>query len=785
MPETKNTPENYLWKKAGFIATVVIFISFPLYLAYFYLTGNNSTSGNANETAYYVGGDQCIDCHPNEYHDWHGSDHDRAMDYATDKSVEGDFNNTIFVDMKGDTSRFFKKEGKFYVHTKGPGGKPGDFRITHTFGVRPLQQYLVPFDSGRLQCLPIAWDTITHSWFSLPDSIYKNENLTPDNWLYWTNNGQNWNGMCADCHSTNLKKGYDPDKHTYHTTWTDIDVNCEACHGPGSEHIKWANLPEMDRPQNINYGLTVNTAEIDAVEEVKQCARCHARRSVMGDFTPDDFHKDLLDYMIPQLLLAPQYFPDGQILDEDYVYGSFTQSYMYQEHLRVHCSDCHNVHSLKTILPIDDNQLCLQCHRADVYDTYQHTFHKKTGEPGNPLVLEHGKKVVQVGEGAKCVNCHMPGRYYMGVDFRRDHSLRIPRPDLSMKYGTPNACNQCHTDKTPAWAESYIREWYGKSRRHHYGEILARGRESDPAAQDSLILIIRDILHPVIVRATAVALLQNYPNQKSFNAIQQAFSDPESIIREAAVRSLPILSQEQFKEALLPMLNDPVKAVRIQAAFRLSSLPRRQINGKYQKAFDKTLKEYQESMLYMGDFASSRHNLGMLYANLGQTANAITNYEEAIRIDNLFFPAKINLALLYNQTGQNDKAEKMLLDVIHHEPDFDQGYYYLGLLMAEKKDYNKALSYLLEAVRRMPDYIRINYNIALLYQQMGKKNEAEKYLLKCLQAEPDNFDYLLAAATFYLHLGDKDKARRYASLLTEKYPQNPAGKNILNILNGK
>ncbi len=785
MPESRNIPDNQAWKKAGFIATIVILVSFPLFLVRFYLTGDRTASVNPATKAHYVGGDQCIECHPHEYHDWHNSDHDRAMDYATDSTVEGNFNHALFVDIKGDSTLFYKKEGKFFVHTRGPGGTPGDFQIKYTFGVRPLQQYLIPFDSGRLQCLPIAWDTIRNSWFSLPDSIYKNENLTPDNWLYWTNNGQNWNGMCADCHSTNLKKGYDPVRHTYHTTWTDIDVNCEACHGPGSEHLKWANLPEMDRPQNTNYGLTVNTGNLKPEEEVKQCARCHARRSVMGDFTPGDFHGDLLDYMIPQLLNAPHYFPDGQILDEDYVYGSFTQSYMYQEHVRVTCSDCHNVHSLKTVLPFDDNRLCLQCHRADVYDTYRHTYHKKAGEPGKPLVLDHGKKVVPVGEGAKCITCHMPGRYYMGVDFRRDHSIRIPRPDLSVKYGTPNACTQCHTDKPPRWADSYIRKWFGKSRRHHYGEVLARGRESDPAALDSLILIVRDILHPVIVRATAVTLLQNYPGQKSFDAIRQALSDPESLIREAAVRSLPLLAEEPFKNTLLPMLNDAVKAVRIQAAFRLSSLPRRRIDGKYQKAFDQALKEYRESMLYMGDFASSRHNLGVLYSNMGQVNNAIDSYEEAVRIDNLFFPAKVNLAMLYNQTGQNDKAEKMLLDVIRHEPDFSRGYYYLGLLKAEKKEYSRALHYLLEAARRMPDYTRINYNIALLYQQTGQKKEAEKYFLKCLQAEPDNFDYLYAAATFYLKTGNRDKARHYASLLSEKYPDNVAGKNILNALNNR
>jgi tetratricopeptide (TPR) repeat protein len=309
--------------------------------------------------------------------------------------------------------------------------------------------------------------------------------------------------------------------------------------------------------------------------------------------------------------------------------------------------------------------------------------------------------------------------------------------------------------------------------------VLARGRRSDPAALDSLILMTQDILFPVIVRATAVTLLQNYPQKKSFAAITKAFSDPESLIREAAVRSLPNLNAQAFRKALQPMLNDPAQAVRMQAAFRLSAFPRRQIEAKYQKAFNKALKEYRQAMLYMGDFASSRHNLGILYSNQGQTDNAIRSYEEALRIDNLFYPARINLALLYNQKGENDKAEKMLRETLAAEPDFSEGYYYMGLLKAEKQEYEAALRYLLEAARRMPEYVRINYNIALLYQQMSRPAQAETYLKKCLAADPRNYDYLYAAATFYLNRKDMEKTRHYAALLKEYYPTNPAGENIL------
>ncbi len=769
------------WKQAALAGAVIFVLSLPVAWLIHHL--RPSTPPGTHGQATYTGGDQCIECHRKEYLDWKISDHAMAMAPATPATVEGDFSGVTFTDKEGTTSRFYMKDSSFYVHTRGPGGHYGDFRITYTFGVRPLQQYLVPFDSGRLQCLPLAWDTERKCWYSLPDSLYKNENLTPDNWLYWTNNGQNWNGMCADCHSTNLRKGYDPDEHTYHTTWTDINVHCEACHGPGSEHIRWARLPRADRPEGENYWLTVNTSSMTTEEEVKLCARCHARRSVLSDFLPEHFHRDMLDQMVPQLLNEPHYFSDGQILDEDYVWGSFTQSYMYQEHVRVRCSDCHNVHSGETILPDEDNQLCLQCHRADVYDTYAHTFHHKAGEGGKPLFLPGGDTVA-VGEGALCVNCHMPGRYYMGVDYRRDHSLRIPRPDLSVRYGTPNACTQCHTDKSDRWAARHMRQWYGISRRHHYGEVLARGRRSDPAALDSLILLSQDILFPVIVRATALTLLQNYPVPRSFDALVKAFSDPEALIREAAVRSLPNLHPDTFRTALEPMLLDPVKAVRIQAAFRLSAFPRRSIGARYQQAYRKALEEYREAMLYMGDFASSRHNLGILYTNLGQTDRAIHSYEEALRIDNLFYPARINLALLYNQKGENDKAEEMLRKTLEQEPDFAEGYYYLGLLRAEEKDLQGALTYLLEAARRMPHYTRVKYNLALLYQQTGQPRKAWNYLQECLQDEPYNYDYLYAAASFAMQKGDRATATKYARMLSEHYPDSRAGRQLLQTLSG-
>ena len=157
---------------------------------------------------------------------------------------------------------------------------------------------------------------------------------------------------------------------TFKTTWSEIDVSCEACHGPASAHIEWANLPEGSRPTDVNTGLVVRTRNLDNKELLNVCARCHSRRSIMGDY--ENNNDDLLNYMIPQLITQPIYHADGQILGEDYEYASFTQSKMFEKGIK--CSDCHDSHSVKTLKP--DNQLCLKCHRPDIYNTPAHHFHK-------------------------------------------------------------------------------------------------------------------------------------------------------------------------------------------------------------------------------------------------------------------------------------------------------------------------------------------------------------------------------------------------------------------------
>lgn len=753
------------WVLAGIAAILVIVLIIPLSYMKFWQRINQRSARldqSMENTAVFVGKEKCRDCHRNEYEKWQNSDHDRAMEIADSSTVLGDFNDAEFIHNQV-TTRFFKKGDQFFVNTIGQDGEYKNFQVTHTFGFSPLQQYLIPFEGGRLQCLTIAWDNVKKTWYALP-----NHTDDPGDWLHWTGQGQNWNGMCAECHSTNLKKGYDITTDRFTTSWSEIDVSCEACHGPGSGHVAWAQAPEMGRKKVDNFNLVVQTRDMTSEDFVRVCAWCHSRRASISDFSHG--HENIMDYMIPSLLTERLYYADGQILDEDYVFGSFTQSKMFLNGVK--CNDCHDVHSQK--LKRQGNDLCLFCHRKNTYDTANHHFHKK---------MDKGKE----SKGDDCIQCHMPETVYMGIDWRADHSIRIPRPDLSEAYQIPNACNAagCHSDKSLGWTNEQMSSWYGKRKRPHYGEIIARGRQGDPKAVLDLISLSKDTLFPGIVRATALSLLSSYPSQQSYAALEAALSDPDALIRQTAISTINILRFDKDATLIFPLLYDPVKAVRIQAALGVASIKNLKLTKDQQRVFESVKKEYISVMEYSGDFPAGRYNLALMYHALGQDDKAIENYEQSIQIDGLFFPAKNNLAMLYNAQGKNEKAEQLFIRILEDRPELYDIAYSLGLLLVEEKKYDQALIYLQKAAIGLPGRARIQYNLGLLLQFRKKEKAAEKALLKALSLEPDNFDFLFALADHYIKRNRLDSARTVAEKMILLFPDNKIGYDILKYINSR
>lgn len=723
----------------------------------------------------FVGSKTCIECHETEYNLWVGSDHDHAMDTAIVETVLGDFNNVTFRH-NGFDHEFYMKDGVFYVYTLGPGGKAGEFQIDYTFGVRPLQQYLVPFEKGRYQVLPLTWDTERKVWYHIADSVYKDQPIHPDDWLYWTNNGQNWNGMCAECHSTNLQKNYDPETHRYNTTWSEMDVSCEACHGPALNHNEWASIDSNSRPDIINYGLVVQTSNISSRNMVEQCAFCHSRRTSFEDFIHP--RKNLFDVMSPQLPLPPYYFVDGQILEEDYVYASFTQSKMHQNNVR--CNNCHDVHSLK--LRYEGNQLCHQCHKKEKYDTYNHHFHKKFNEEGYPLYLGDMRTEVEIGEGSLCVNCHMAGRYFMGIDYRRDHSMRVPRPDLSEKSGTPNACNQCHTDKTTQWASGYVKKWYGDQRPFHFAETMLPAQQKDTGAATLLYKLINSEQTSPLIKATATSYLYNYKDKQSLALINKLIADPDPLVRREAIRSFIPHDLNDLIQTLTPLLADSTRMVRMEAANMLAGVSPENFDSIYEQLLKSAIKEYISSNLYSADFAASRHNLGNIYRSLGEDEKAIKNYKEAFRIDNLFYPAKVNLAMLYNRMGENTEAEKLFKAVLLDHPEMGDIHYSLGLLLAEMKKYDEAVRYFKNAIAIIPENARVHYNLGQLQDYFGEMELAESSLKFAAQLEPDNHEFSISLIRFYLKHEQFSSAKQQARFYKESNPNDQSINQVIEYI---
>ncbi len=760
-PDTNNsiTSKSCLqrWELAALVAAFVI-----LAAPFLYLARHDTAPLSPEEKAVFAGAEKCKKCHQAAYDKWKGSHHDLAMQQATELTVLGDFNDAEYTDPYNSvTSRFYRRDNKFYVETEGPEGQSGEFEITHTFGVYPLQQYLVPFPGGRMQSLNIAWDVEKKTWYRLPPY----EVQGPDDWLHWTRGGQTWNGMCAECHSTRLVKGYNPDSSVYQTTWFEINVGCEACHGPGSNHITWADHPPFSRLPVENYGLEVHTNTLDPDKQIVLCAPCHSRRFQLGDNRHEQ--GELLDFMVPSILEEGLYYPDGQIQEEVYVYGSFTQSKMYRHGVR--CSDCHDMHSLK--LHKEKNDLCLQCHRTEIYDSKVHHFHKREHE-GKP------------SDGYLCVKCHMPGQYYMGIDYRPDHSIRIPRPDLSKELDTPNACSAkgCHDDKSLDWNIEHYTKWYGETRKPHYGTVIAEGRSRSPEAVDELIRLAEDTLLPAIVRATALSLLRNYQGEATVAAFKRALEDDNALLRYTALRNLDNLDQENRLKLVAPKLYDPVKAVRLEAALVLATVPRDSIRQDDRDPLDKNLEEYRQAMLYNADFAAQCFNLGNLASNLGNKQEAIEYYLQAIEIDDLFYPAKVNLAMAYNQAGKNDEARILLQEVISEHPELYEIAYSLGLLHSEMNNYEEAAEYLGRAADGMPSYTRARYNQALALLKLQQWEAGETALNKALQVEPANREYFVTLANFYINFRQTEKAKRLAIKTLEKVPDHPDAQELLKML---
>ncbi|WP_417672108.1 multiheme c-type cytochrome [Roseibium sp.] len=606
----------------------------------------------------YVGSDTCGGCHEAEMASWLTSHHAKAWMEPGAETVDGDFNDAQFTH-KGRTTRFFQKDGGYFIETMDAPDGPKTYEVLGVGGVAPLQQYLIETEPGRLQSLDIVWDQEKSRWYHL----YPDQLLPPDDGYHWTGPYKNWNGRCAECHATGFRKNYELATRQYESTQAEIGVGCEACHGPGQAHVTWAEdqatYAKSPFPGTTEAGFLLTFSKGLPETEIQQCAGCHARRSPLQDGNPlpgTPFH----DSYRLALLSEQLYHADGQIKDEVYVYGSFLQSKMYEKGVR--CSNCHDPHDAG--LKAEGNAICTQCHSpagnpnfpslaAKTYDDSAHHFHP-------------------VGsDGAQCVSCHMIERTYMGIDGRRDHSFRVPRPDLSAKVGTPDACTDCHSDRTPAWAAAELEKRFPDSRHRgaHFSEVFHAARTDQVTFADELLAIAEQASMPAIVRASALDHLRPRANAGHAKKAAELLKDKEPLVRAAAVALQSAAPDNVRLEAATSLLDDPVKSVRIAAARQLLGLPLGRLPEARSRLVRSAFGEWQSSLAATADFPETHLALGGSALAMRNTRAAVRAFQEVTNLDPQLVDAWVMLVRIHLAERNWAKAEFNLQKAIAANPD--------------------------------------------------------------------------------------------------------------------
>jgi tetratricopeptide (TPR) repeat protein len=706
--------------------------------------------------AAFVDEASCAACHPLEARAWTGSDHDLAMQPASAETVLGDFQDAHYADVSTET--VFARQGEtFQVTTEGPDGARAAFPAPYVFGVDPLQQVLLELPRGRLQAFSIAWDRPSGRWFTL----YPDEKLSARDPLHWTQPVQNWNFSCAECHATDLRRNYDAERDAYATTWHRLDVGCQACHGPGERHVAWAGGARTETP--AGHGFDAPLAGPSSTREVEACARCHARRAPLGDGF--DHRSRLLDDYLPALLTEGLYFADGQIQDEVYEYGSFLQSPMHARGVR--CSDCHEPHSLR--LRAEGNLVCSACHsptpaareHVDLariqrknYDSSEHHHHA----PG--------------AAGSRCVDCHMATRSYMVVDPRRDHGFRVPRPDLAAETGAPNACTNCHRERDAAWAAATIASWSGpKERPAHFGSALGAARAGRPGATEGLFALLASSAAP-IVRATALFELGRYPSAKVLEVARAALEDPDGLVRLSAVSTFELVPLAERVAALGPRLDDPLRAVRAEAARLLAGAPADTLGG-FAASAARAEAEFESIQRHLLERAEAHLNLSQLALARGKPAEAELELRAGLRVDPWFVPLYVNLAELTRGSKGEREAEGWLRDGLARVPDAGALHHALGLALVRQKRQSEGLAALARAAELVPQDARFGYVHAVALHDLGQAERARTVLRELLARQPQAREARFALADYLRESGDEPGATRVLEELRAINPYDP------------
>ncbi|GGF86568.1 hypothetical protein GCM10011338_43710 [Alteromonas lipolytica] len=691
------------------------------------------------------------------------------MQPAQQEFVLGDFSNVTFSFGRR-TSRFFARDGKYFIETLDAEGKQTTFQVRYTFGYEPLQQYLLQTGGGRLQAFDVAWDSRPASqggqrWFQLQD-----ENVTdPEHPFFWSGYYQNWNSRCAACHTTDFNKHYDSQTNQFQSTWSDINVACESCHGPGkahTEHIRNHTFsPAHTGLQELGKQLTFHLVDGDpiarAAETMQQpslaletCGACHSRRAdLQAAVSSAPFHQQF------QLegITEPNYFSDGQIQDEVFVLGSFLQSKMAEA--GVTCTNCHDPHTGQTKLP--GAQICNTCHAPAVFAQPQHTN-------------GHAQ--------ANCLDCHMPQRVYMGVDARRDH--RFHRPGI--KHPNSSApCKVCHVDESDDWLHQALTAWPKRDGASadtlgDWAALNQRLAEFDSTAiNDALTFLNRNAL-PSLEKAALIEKMVVIAPERTTDSITSLASNQDPVARQSAARAAAGLPLTLSYPILLKLSQDPVKSVRaVVAGTILTVAPEWFIKAPPLTAL---LEEYQQVLRGTQDNPGA--NLGLAHiAQFQQDIPAAINaYEQALRIDPQYIPGLLSYADFLRRLGNEDQARHQLELALRYGKELGAVQFAYGLLKIREQAYAAALPFLAKAASTKDALPRYAFVYAVALWQQQSRQQAVEVLASAATRWPGDYDLLQTWAKYAYQLRDVTSLQQAVKAFGQHYPDDKTYRQLKKIV---
>jgi tetratricopeptide (TPR) repeat protein len=667
----------------------------------------------------YAGSASCRECHEEAYADWASSNHglaERQVNLTADQSA---FQTTKpMSDDLPDTSVGIR-ERRLFVATPGLTGRRETNFIERVIGNDPVRQFLVPFPDGRLQTLEASWDIRQRDWF---DS-YGREHRRPGEWGHWTGRGMNWNSMCAACHNTRLRKNYDEVTDTYQTAMAEMTVGCESCHGPLKAHNDWQKrFGKSGKPDPTVLRLSQR-------QMLETCGQCHSRRAELtGDFKPGDDFQDHFD--LDTVDGSDNYYPDGQVREEDYEYAAFLGSRMHAA--GVTCVNCHNPHTAKVRLP--GNWVCLQCHagghpNAPFIDPVAHSHHKVRGYGADGELVESDLNKFSSKNfsetGGECVNCHMPQTVYMQRHWRHDHGFTIPDPLLTKQFGIPNACNRCHQNKSVDWALEATEKWYGNRMERptrQRAQTFARARAGDATAVEPLLQLLAGN-ETSYWKAAAINLLEPWAGVPSVQtALLASLNHSNALVRTKAIRMLETSTTQptvEIENALPAKLTDETRSVRVAAAWAL--------RGSLELT-NPAARELEWSLNQNADQPIGQLQKGAFFVARNDLPNALEHYRKAAAWDMNSAPIRHDLAIIYGMLNRNRDALEQLQEAVRLDPNEAEYHYKLALAWHEVGNLRATISELENAVRLNPHHARAWYNLGLAFDADHNADRALKSL---------------------------------------------------------